>query len=217
MRRRGVLSVVVGYAVATNAIVVAQWWRETLHDDDLEHDTYYATLIVLGALAGIVAGALLADPRALGLVAAWLPLELVLAANAGVTFWLPFALLSIGIGIALRHRPPPWPSPLGLPVVIAFVAAGAIAAYGPETALFAMFLLAIAVGAVLDTWWALLLPLVPLALSVPAGYGSSDGDLPIWFGFLFFTIGEWLLIAVGIGGRRVVRRLARSSRAEVQH
>jgi hypothetical protein len=55
-------------------------------------------------------------------------------------------------------------------------------------------------GYVIGQWWALVLPLLPIALAVPAGLPPTDvGEpLPIWFAFVLFALPEATLVALGV-------------------
>jgi len=77
--------------------------------------------------------------------------------------------------------------------------------YGNTTAAWAMLALLagvqVAVGFLVARWWALVLPLLAVVLSVPAGYPSANkGEpLPIWLGLGVFSPIAVLLAAVGVG------------------
>ena len=64
------------------------------------------------------------------------------------------------------------------------------------------------VGVLAARWWALLLPVLAVVLSVPAGYPSANkGEpLPIWLGLAFFAPIAVGLVAIGVGGRLLAFR-----------
>jgi hypothetical protein len=49
-------------------------------------------------------------------------------------------------------------------------------------------------------WVALALP-VAVLLAVPAGYGSGEAEIPIWFAMMFFALVALPVIAVGSAAR----------------
>ena len=63
-------------------------------------------------------------------------------------------------------------------------------------------------GLAVQHWWAVLLPIVPIVLAVPAGLPPAKGEpLPIWFSLTLFALPEAALVAVGVfvARRRRVR------------
>jgi NAD/NADP transhydrogenase beta subunit len=79
---------------------------------------------------------------------------------------------------------------------------------GTITVLVGLALLHAATGWFANRWWAVLLPVVAVVASVPAGYPENGGHepLPIWFGLAVFIgpIGM-ALIAAGVLARRLAR------------
>jgi hypothetical protein len=63
-------------------------------------------------------------------------------------------------------------------------------------------------GLLVARWWALLLPVLAVILSLPAGFPDANkGEpLPIWFGLVVFSPVAFALIAVGVGAARHGRR-----------
>jgi hypothetical protein len=63
-------------------------------------------------------------------------------------------------------------------------------------------------GLLLGRWWALVLPLVAVALAVPAGYPDANmGEpLPTWLGLLVVSPVAVILIAAGVAAARGFRR-----------
>ena len=70
--------------------------------------------------------------------------------------------------------------------------------------------LQILVGFAVGRWWAILLPLLVVAISVPAGFPPITPDnaepFPIFFGVAFGTLVAVPLIAVGLAARVVAER-----------
>jgi hypothetical protein len=66
----------------------------------------------------------------------------------------------------------------------------------------------VAVGFAVNRGWALLLPLLAVAIALPAGYPSANrGEpLPLWFGALIWAPVNISLIAIGVGARRLLER-----------
>jgi peptidoglycan/LPS O-acetylase OafA/YrhL len=71
----------------------------------------------------------------------------------------------------------------------------------------------VALGIAVARWWALALPILPIVLALPLGYPEANrGEpLPIWFGLLLAAPFAVALIAVGVGGARLVARRPRWS------
>ena len=84
--------------------------------------------------------------------------------------------------------------------------------YGqPEANLLLTLILAgvqVGAGLLLGRWWALVLPLVAVALAVPAGYPDANmGEpLPTWLGLLLASPIAVILIATGVAATRGFRR-----------
>lgn len=70
----------------------------------------------------------------------------------------------------------------------------------------------VALGYTVGRRWALLLPLIPVLIAVPLGYPATNkGEpLPIWIGLLYFVPFAIALVAIGIGGRRLLERRSSS-------
>ena len=64
-------------------------------------------------------------------------------------------------------------------------------------------------GLLIGRWWALVLPLVAVALAVPAGYpDASKGEpLPTWLGLLFVSPVAVILVGAGVAAAWGFRRL----------
>ena len=78
-------------------------------------------------------------------------------------------------------------------------------------------LLQLTFGALLGTWWAFLIPMALVPMSMPTGYGS--GEIPIWFGVLFLVAFAIPLVIAGVLARTAgefwVRRTGSRSRVIV--
>jgi hypothetical protein len=66
----------------------------------------------------------------------------------------------------------------------------------------------VGVGFAVGRNWAVLLPLIAVAIAVPLGYPSANrGEpLPIWLALLYFLPFAIALVAIGIGARRLYER-----------
>jgi hypothetical protein len=66
----------------------------------------------------------------------------------------------------------------------------------------------LALGWVVNRWWAVLLPFLPVLLAAPIGYPSANrGEpLPLWLGLFFWAPAEVALVAAGIGVQAVRAR-----------
>ena len=64
-------------------------------------------------------------------------------------------------------------------------------------------------GLLIGRWWALALPVVAVALAVPAGYpDASKGEpLPTWFGLLVVSPVAVILVGAGVAAAWAFRRL----------
>jgi hypothetical protein len=84
--------------------------------------------------------------------------------------------------------------------------------YGSDAGGFALLALFgaihLAVGLIAGRWWAVPLPLLTVLLAAPAGYPDANkGEpLPIWSGLALFAPIAVLLVAVGVGVRRLAVR-----------
>jgi hypothetical protein len=68
-------------------------------------------------------------------------------------------------------------------------------------------LVQLAAGFFVGRWWALLLPLLVVVISVPAGYAPDphgEAFIPIWFGLAILAVVAVPLVALGCWGRLVV-------------
>jgi peptidoglycan/LPS O-acetylase OafA/YrhL len=85
--------------------------------------------------------------------------------------------------------------------------------YGqPETNLPLTLILAgvqVGAGLLVGRWWALALPLVAVALAVPAGYPDANkGEpLPTWLGLVVVSPVAVILVGAGVAAARGLRRL----------
>jgi hypothetical protein len=66
----------------------------------------------------------------------------------------------------------------------------------------------VALGFAVNRGWALLLPLLAVAIALPAGYPSANqGEpLPLWLGALIWAPVNISLVAIGVGSRRLFER-----------
>ena len=67
----------------------------------------------------------------------------------------------------------------------------------------------LAAGFVVRSWWAILLPVLVVVISVPAGQpDSTPGEVafPLWFGLAFAALLAMPLVAVGVAARKVPDR-----------
>ena len=83
-------------------------------------------------------------------------------------------------------------------------------AYRSETAtvavLVGLLVLHVAAGWLANRWWALLLPLAAVVLSIPAGDPAEGWEpYPIWFGVAVAAPAGMVLILAGIAARRIAR------------
>jgi NAD/NADP transhydrogenase beta subunit len=100
-------------------------------------------------------------------------------------------------------------------VLFVYLVADPAVTYGSDVgniaALVGLAVLHAATGWFANRWWAMLLPLVAVLLSVPAGYPEDRGGepLPIWFGMAAFVapVGA-VLISAGVLTRRALARHA---------
>jgi hypothetical protein len=62
--------------------------------------------------------------------------------------------------------------------------------------------------AIVNRGWALFLPLLAVAIALPAGYPSANmGEpLPLWLGSLIWAPLNMSLVAIGLGSRRLYER-----------
>ena len=71
----------------------------------------------------------------------------------------------------------------------------------------------LALGVALDRWWAALLPLALVVISIPAGTPditpSNAEPFPIWFGVAFGVACAIPLVLIGVIGRRSTGLLGR--------
>jgi hypothetical protein len=65
-------------------------------------------------------------------------------------------------------------------------------------------------GLAVHRWWAVLLPVVVVIVSIPAGYPPITVDnaepLPIWFGLAVAAPVAILLVALGVAARKIYDR-----------
>lgn len=66
----------------------------------------------------------------------------------------------------------------------------------------------VAAGLLVGRWWALALPVVAVALAVPAGYPDTNkGEpLPIWTGVAFVCPVAVILVGIGVAAAKGLRR-----------
>jgi hypothetical protein len=70
--------------------------------------------------------------------------------------------------------------------------------------------LQVGVGFAAGTWWAILLPVLLVPIAVPAGYGEGVGqEVPIWLYLVLWLPVAVVLVAVGVGLRKLVERRRR--------
>jgi predicted membrane protein len=71
-------------------------------------------------------------------------------------------------------------------------------------------------GLVIGRWWALLLPVIVVFVSIPAGNPPITADyvepFPIWFGLAVAAPVAILLVALGVGARRIYDRRSSAAR-----
>jgi hypothetical protein len=85
--------------------------------------------------------------------------------------------------------------------------------FGSDTAaVLSLALIAIvhlALGWVVNRWWALLLPFIPVLLAAPLGYPSANrGEpLPLWLGLLLWAPAGVAFVAVGMGVAPIAARM----------
>jgi hypothetical protein len=77
-----------------------------------------------------------------------------------------------------------------------------------------IFVAPFVVGFAVGRLWAVLLPGIGVLLSVPAGYGVGESELPVWFGMMFVGMIAVPAILIGRGARWLAGRyVSRSGKA----
>jgi hypothetical protein len=106
-----------------------------------------------------------------------------------------------------------------------YVATSLIWIYGPVAAnsaesywwLLAIVALQLGFGVVVGEWWACLVPLLFIPLSMPAGYGSNtDSDSPVVGAVTILVLLAIPLVVIGVAARRAGNQLRRTPNRAVR-
>ena len=101
----------------------------------------------------------------------------------------------------------------------AYIAPSLIWIYGPMAAnseesywwLLALVTLQLGFGTVVGEWWACVVPLLLIPLSMPAGYGSStDADIPVVGAVTVLVMLAIPVVGIGVAARRTASWKTRS-------